>query len=98
MQQLFCELVGSFGQRGKILPEILLALKDIRSNPNVDIIPQQAWGLFIKPEKTLIGLGWREVSKLIGVSYCGSTLFKSGLSRERMLRVANSLNSQLLQN
>jgi len=44
------------------------------------------------------GLGWREVSKGLNTSYCGSTLFKSGLSRNRMAILSTVLNDPTLKN
>jgi len=96
MQLTFCEVIGSYGERGKIITEIKQALDMIIPNPNLDIIPKQAWQLIIKQEKDLAKMSWRSVSAQMNTSYCGSTLFKTAISRERMLRIATAINSSKL--
>jgi replicative DNA helicase len=75
---------------------LIQALKAIRQNPNRDTIPREAWKLIVEPAKTAANMGWREVCERLGTAYCGSTLFKCGISRERMLRLANALASSEL--
>ncbi len=95
-QLKFCNLIGSYGSRGVIVPQLIKALEEIKPNPNLDIIPQEAWKTYIEPAKTVAGLSWRDVSAKIQTAYCGSTLFQSGLSRERMGRVAEALHANNL--
>ncbi len=95
-QAQFCKLVGSFGTRGAIIPDLLRALEEIKPNPNNDIIPKEAWMLYINPVRTQAGVSWRDFSGLMGMSYCGSSLFKSGISRQRMERAALALQNQSL--
>jgi replicative DNA helicase len=92
----FLSLVGCYGQRGEEIPSMLFALKHIRSNPNTDIIPKEAWGTVIAAEKGRVGMSWRAVSAGIETAYSGSTLMKSGLSRARMGRLAVALRSTTL--
>jgi replicative DNA helicase len=66
-------------------------LKKIIPNPNNDIIPKEAWKLIIEPAKQEMEMSWRQISQGLNMSYCGSALFKSGLSRLRMVRVHNVL-------
>ncbi|OGQ34084.1 MAG: replicative DNA helicase [Deltaproteobacteria bacterium RIFCSPHIGHO2_12_FULL_43_9] len=89
----FCRLIGSHGSRGEIIPELISALEDIVPNTNVDILPKDTWKLHIDPIRINNGLTWRDFAKEINMSYCGSTLFKHGISRDRMLRIATALNS-----
>ena len=42
------------------------------------------------------GMSNRQMQKSIGVSYCGTSLYKSNLSRERALRVAERVSSERL--
>lgn len=94
----FCELIGSYGCRGKIIPDLVTALREIIPNPNIDIIPKETWRMFIDPERIRNGLSWRDFSSELNMSYCGSTLYKHGISRDRMQRIANILKSlKLLQ-
>ena len=95
-QLKFCHLVGSFGKRGDIIELLQKHLKKIIPNPNLDVIPKEAWATLITPAKMASDTSWRELAKRLGMSYCGSTLFKSGLSRERLTEVAAALHSQSL--
>lgn len=97
MQLKFLNNVGSFGERGAIIPRLISALEEISTNVNNDIIPRSAWRSVITTEKERIGSTWRQVQSQINTAYCGSTIFKSGLSRERMGRVAVALRSPVLQ-
>lgn len=97
-QLLFLNTVGCFGKRGEIIPLLIKALKKIETNTNTDIIPKNSWNTIVNQEKNRANVGWRDVQAAIGTSYCGSTIFHSGLSRERMTRVATALQSAPLKN
>lgn len=97
MQMKFCQLVGCFGKRGEIVPALLSALQQVTKNPNVDIIPQTVWKSHVESERQLAQMSWRLVASELQRSYCGSTLFQHGVSRERMLKVARVLQSMPLQ-
>lgn len=96
MQLRFLERVGSHGARGVDVGNIIAALRAIAPNPNTDSIPREVWQFAIEPAKYAAGASWRELSARIETAYCGSTLFKAGLSRERMGRVATALASRPL--
>ncbi|MFQ5945414.1 MAG: LAGLIDADG family homing endonuclease, partial [Anaerolineae bacterium] len=96
-QVRFLETVGSAGQRGRIVPELLRALAQFRTNPNTDTIPKASWRGLITAEKERVGMTWRQIHAGIDTAYSGSSLFKSGLSRARMARVAKVLGSESLQ-
>ncbi len=96
-QLLFLELVGCYGQRGQIIHDLKQALKKINSNPNNDIIPQEAWKEIVEPAKISAGQSWRSLSASAGWQYSGSSLFQSGIGRERMRHLADVLgNSSLM--
>jgi len=86
-QLAFLKTVGCHGERGNIIPELLTALSAIGPNPNTDIIPKEAWKLAVEPCKQMAGIGWREVQAGLGVQYSGSSIFKRGISRDRMQRL-----------
>lgn len=96
-QIAFLELVGCHGQRGKIIHNMLVALRAIKSNPNLDSVPREAWDAVICGEKERIGCSWRKLSAALGTKYCGSTLMQSGIGRERMARIALALRSKQIQ-
>lgn len=96
-QTQFLSRVGCVGQRGKNIPLFLDNLSQIQPNPNNDAIPNEAWKLFVKPAKDRAKIGWRDVCKSLGTSYCGSTLFKSGISRKRLSTLSNVLADKSLE-
>jgi replicative DNA helicase len=83
-QQLFLHNVGCAGKRGHIIPSLQQQLNQISPNPNVDIIPKEAWKTVVKKAKEEFRLSWREVCSGLNTAYCGTTLYKSGISRQRM--------------
>ncbi len=94
----FLQQVGCYGQRGEIVPELILALESVTENVNYDVIPKEAWLTLINACKIEQQLSWRTFSAMLGMSYCGSTLFKHGISRQRMQRIHGVLPNILLKN
>lgn len=92
----FLTLVGSHGKRGKEGIKLLESLKQIAPNPNKGTIPKEAWQLFITPAKERAKLSWRDICQHMGMSYCGSTLFQSGISRERLQKICSFLKDDRL--
>lgn len=88
-QITFLEKIGCYGKRGLAIPKIITVLKEIAPNPNNDVIPKQAWKYMIKPIKNKSRLSWRDFAKKMDMSYCGSSLFKTGISRKRLQKIAN---------
>jgi replicative DNA helicase len=97
-QIYFLEKVGCVGTRGKIIPELLSSLHEIDQNPNFDVIPKEVWESVIKNCKDIQNISWRTFAKNLEMQYCGSTLFKHGVSRERMQRIAQILPFQIIKN
>jgi replicative DNA helicase len=98
-QLLFLEKVGCFGRRGEIADALKASLDQVHPNPNSGTIPADAWRTVIQQEKERIGISWREFAKRLGTSYGGTTLFKRGISRQRMARIAQALEgSEKIQN
>ncbi len=96
-QKQFLEKVGSAGKRGEIIPQLLEQIKQIDPHPNYDVIPKEAWQTVVKKAKEDVNLGWREVCEGLNTSYCGSTLFKAGISRSRMHTLLKVLPSKELE-
>lgn len=95
-QKLFLENVSSVGERGKIGKDIYKEIKAIKSNPNTGMLPKETWDTWIKPAKEKAGISWRDFSKRIQTSYCGTSIFKSGIGKERMERICTALKTKLL--
>jgi replicative DNA helicase len=91
----FCERVGVHGRRGETARQLAAALAGRRVNTNVDTIPLGVWEV-VKAERIRAGLTERQFQAAIGTHYCGTTLYKSCPSRERLLRCATVLGSEAL--
>ncbi|HKZ00138.1 MAG TPA: LAGLIDADG family homing endonuclease, partial [Rhabdochlamydiaceae bacterium] len=50
-QKLFLTKVGCAGKRGRLIPQLLEQLQNIKPNPNNDIIPKEAWQSVIRQAK-----------------------------------------------
>ncbi|MFH0740066.1 MAG: DnaB-like helicase C-terminal domain-containing protein, partial [bacterium] len=95
-QLKFLETIGCYGERGKKIPQFIEKLNNTKSNTNLDVWPKEIWKFVIDPIRKHQGMSWREFSKGIETRYCGDTLFKSGISTERMTRIAKTLESPIL--
>jgi len=91
----FCRSIGVHGARGKLAGELSALLDGRLTNTNADTLPIEVWDL-VKAERVRVGLTERQFQAAIGTHYCGSTLYKACPSRERLLRCAEVLNSDLL--
>ena len=92
----FCSEVGVHGRRGEAARQLLTALGGRAVNTNTDTLPIEVWDL-VKAERALAGMSERQFQAAIGTHYCGSALYKSCPSRERLLRCAAVLGSPLLE-
>jgi replicative DNA helicase len=91
----FCERVGVYGRRGETARELAIALAGRTTNTNVDTIPLGVWHV-VKAERVRAGLTERQFQAAIGTHYCGTALYKSCPSRERLMRCAEALGSETL--
>jgi replicative DNA helicase len=91
----FCREIGVHGARGELVPEMLSLLDGRVVNTNTDTLPIEIWGL-VKSERARVGLTERQFQAAIGTHYCGTTLYKSCPSRQRLLRCADALDSARL--
>jgi len=97
-QEKFLKTVGCFGKRGKKINFILNELKLKKANPNYDVLPIEVWDLIIKPLKEKHNISWRKICEAINTKYCGSSLLKSSLSRERLYRFYNLFKDEQIYN
>ena len=91
----FCARVGVYGRRGDTARELATALAGRTINTNVDTIPIGVWDV-VKAERIRAGLTDRQFQAAIGTHYCGTALYKSCPSRERLMRCAEGLGSERL--
>ncbi|MEH2367322.1 replicative DNA helicase [Nostoc sp.] len=95
--ELFIQNVGAVGEyKLSSLEKIAEHLEKCIHNTNRDIIPKDVWKTQVVPAMQSVGLTTRLLHSSIGTSYCGSTLYKVNLSRERCLKVGNVVQSSKL--
>ena len=96
-QLLFLDKIGCHGERGDIIPELIEKLNKIQANPNADVIPKEAWKTYIDSARKRKNLTWRDFAKELGMSYCGSALFKSSISRTRLKKINMFLKDEKIE-
>jgi replicative DNA helicase len=91
----FCARVGVHGRRGETAAQLAVLLEGRATNTNVDTVPLGVWDV-VKAERVRVGVTEREFQAAIGTNYCGTSLYKSCPSRERLTRCAEALQSETL--
>lgn len=92
--KLFVEVVGAVGDKNiRHIHEIKKYLDLRKENTNRDVIPKMVWRSFVVPAMKKNGLSAREMQAKLGMSYCGTALYKSNLSRKRAQKVAEIVSS-----
>jgi len=64
---------------------------------NRDVIPKSVWRIIVEPARQALGVSQRAMQASMGMSYCGTALYKSNMSRERALRVSQIVQSRQLE-
>jgi replicative DNA helicase len=93
----FAATVGAAGgRRQAALAQIEAALAAAGANTNRDVVPRSVWVSHVQPAMAVAGVTTRALQAGLEMAYCGSTLYRSNLSRERAERVAAVIDSQEL--
>jgi replicative DNA helicase len=95
-QRRFLDVVGAFGHKAAAADRCRAGLNGTATNPNVDTIPAVAW-TFVRKAMPEHGMTTRALAAHLDMAYCGSTLYRSGLSRARMAKVAEVVSDPFLQ-
>jgi replicative DNA helicase len=91
---LFIDQVGTVGKRKRdTLDQIRLHINDRVANTNRDVLPSQVWRQIAVPSMAAIGMTSRQMQAALGNAYCGTGLYKQGLSRDRAMRLASVVQS-----
>jgi replicative DNA helicase len=93
--RMFCARVGVHGRRGQTARELVSVLAGRATNTNVDTLPIEVWDV-VTAERARVGMTERAFQAAIGTHYCGTTLYQSCPSRERLMRCAEVLDSGTL--
>ncbi len=92
--KLFIDKIGAIDRdKQASIEEIKAYLEQHRANTNRDIIPKQVWTMYAVPAMKSAGITNRSMQMQLGNAYCGTTLYKQNMSRERAQRLANIVKS-----
>ncbi|MGI8541957.1 MAG: replicative DNA helicase [Aridibacter sp.] len=95
----FIKEINTIGEYKKnSLSEIEEFLENKIQNTNRDIIPNTAWRKYVVPSMKIAGITTRKMMAEAEMSYCGTSLYKQNLGRERAERFAKIVNSEELLN
>ena len=92
----FCARVGAHGRRGETARELGALLADRATQHQRRHRSAQLSGTWSSRSECAAGLTERQFQAAIGTNYCGTTLYKSCPSRERLMRCADVLDSDAL--
>lgn len=93
----FITLLGAVGNYKKqALAEIAEYIEVRPANTNRDVIPRDIWRLYAVPSMQQYGLTTRQMQEQLSNLYCGTSLYKQNLSRERAARLATVVKSDAL--
>lgn len=93
----FGEVVGAVGARKtQALAVCVEKVQDRAENTNRDVIPASIWQDVVRPAMREREITDRKFQSALGMSYCGSTLYRQNMSRERLARVATVTESEAL--
>jgi replicative DNA helicase len=99
-QQEIDRFLHEIGGLGQHKAEHEVAIRDHidgrTTNTNCDVIPRDVWKELVVPAMVSQSMTTRQMQASIGTRYCGTTLYKSSLSRERATRVAEVVRSDVL--
>ncbi|MEX0768768.1 MAG: replicative DNA helicase [Microthrixaceae bacterium] len=99
-QRRFLAQIGVAGDRGECVSAAIEALREVRSNPNVDTIPAEVRHQVVK-ELRAADMTLRQLADALGEQYCGGYLLGTETrprcsSRERLEKIAQATDSKSL--
>ena len=93
----FLDVVGAIGTQKTAQARRMHPVVAARAaNTNRDTIPREARSAIVQPAMAEAGITARDMHAAIGSQYCGSSLYRSNLGRERAGRVAQAVSSERL--
>lgn len=94
----FVTHIGTVGAyKSHSLQQLEQYLNQSVANTNRDIIPFTVWREYVTPAMFMLGMTSRQMQAAINQPYCGTSLYKQNLSRDRAARVAQAVQSEPLQ-
>jgi len=97
-QRLFLQSIGAVGIRKRTQLDAINSYLTSRTiNTNRDIVPHSIWRLLVVPSMQAAGMTGRQMQAALGNNYCGTSIYKQNVSRERARRLAVVVSSERLQ-
>lgn len=96
-QLRFLRQIGCFGERGNIIPQMIIKLEEIEANPNFDVIPKEAWELLVKPALKKKGISQAAFAQSLQIAKSGA-IFTTGISQARLAKINEVLENPVLEN
>ena len=88
----FADRIGAVGERKTTeLARCVEWLTGRREVTNRDTVPVAVWESVVKPAMRRNGVSMRVMQAAIGTRFCGSTLYKSNVGRDRLARVEQAV-------
>jgi replicative DNA helicase len=95
----FINLIGAVGNyKQNSLAQIADYLSNTVTITNRDVIPHDFWRMYAVPAMQTAGITTREFQAKLGNKYCGTSLYKANLSRERAAKIATITKSIEIEN
>ncbi len=93
----FSDSIGAVGvERKKRLRQIYAFMESKIPNTNRDVVPRDIWRQLVVPSMQEHQITSRAMQAKLGNAYCGTSLYKNNISRERASRVADIVQSEEL--
>jgi replicative DNA helicase len=94
-QMRFLDQVGVVGQRRAGADDLRTRLAGVRANTNVDTVPAAVWDR-VRAAMGPSGVTARQLAAHLGTAYCGSALYRRSPSRDRLARVAEVVDDDIV--
>ncbi len=91
----FVNIIGAVGEyKQESLQEVNLYISNSGcANTNRDLISKEVWKTHVNVAREKLGLTTRQMQEQIGTKYCGTSLYKNAISRDRMYKLSTVLES-----
>lgn len=95
--QTFLQVVGALGEdKTRHAAAILDHIPQRPANTNRDVVSREIWRQYAIPAMQLAGVTTRAMQAALGNNYCGTTLYKQNVSRDRALKLAKAVKCKSL--
>ncbi|WP_211254693.1 replicative DNA helicase [Knoellia aerolata] len=95
-QRRFLREIGVHGARAVAAERLLQIVLELTGNTNVDTVPKQVWD-DVRDSMSEKAMTSRAFQQALGTQYCGSALYASNPSRQRLAKVAEVLDDASLE-